>query len=225
MELLASRTHLASLPSDLYYFRANEIEKQWARDNAAALKIQSKFRMYVRRKDFLRKKAAAIKIETHFRAYYARQQFKLRLAQDRNARNLQYFAQQATMIQKLFRGYFIRKYLHNFYMRKSELAALQAKNQQFKAELDEFGAAQAEEAEEYQQELAKAEFGALAKNLHHLSSTKGIPGVYNSPFALQKPAVFDRTVEEHLKSAFRESYKWRAPNREQILKYSIRSSK
>jgi len=49
--------------------------------------------------------------------------------------------------------------------------------------------------------------------------------VYNSPFALQKPAVFERTVEEHLKSACRESYKWRAPNREQILKYSIRSSK
>lgn len=128
MELLATRNHLASLPNDLYYFRANEIEKQWARDNAAALKIQSKFRMYVRRKDFLRKKAAAIKIETHFRAYYARQQFKLRLAQDRNAKNLQYFAQQAIMIQKLFRGYFVRKYLHNFYMRKSELSALQAKN-------------------------------------------------------------------------------------------------
>lgn len=88
MELLAARSHLQALPKELYYFRANEVEKQWARDNAAALKIQSKFRMYVRRKDFLRKKAAAIKIETHFRAYYARQQFKLRLAHDRNARNL-----------------------------------------------------------------------------------------------------------------------------------------
>jgi hypothetical protein len=35
---------------ELYYLRANETEKQWGRDNAAALKIQSKFKMYVRRK-------------------------------------------------------------------------------------------------------------------------------------------------------------------------------
>lgn len=62
MELIVTHQHFKSLPKELYYFRANEIEKQWARDNAAALKIQSKFRMYVRRKEFLRKKAAAIKI-------------------------------------------------------------------------------------------------------------------------------------------------------------------
>lgn len=102
--------------------------------------------MYVRRKEFLRKKAAAIKIETHFRAYYARQQFRLRQIQDCNSKNLQYFAQQAILIQKVFRGYFVRKYIHNFYMRKSELEALQTKNQHFRAELEQFGAAQAQEA-------------------------------------------------------------------------------
>lgn len=61
----------------------------------------------------------------------------------------------------------------------------------------------------------------LAKNLHHLSSTKNIPGVYNSPFALNKPAVFDRTVEDHLKAAFKDTYKWKPPTKEQILKQSI----
>jgi len=91
--------------------------------------------MYVKRKEFLRKKAAAIKIETHFRAYYARKQFKIRQIQDFNEKNLKYFAQQAIIIQKIFRGYFTRKYMHNFYMRKSELKALEAKNQEFRAEL------------------------------------------------------------------------------------------
>ena len=43
-------------------------------------------------------------------------------------------------------------------------------------------------------EQAKAEFASLAKNLHHLTSTKNIPGVYNSPFAMQKPSVFEKTV-------------------------------
>lgn len=84
--------------------------------------------MYLKRKEFLRKKAAAIKIETHFRAYYARQQFKHRLAYDNNIKNLKYFAQQAIIIQKIFKGYFVRKYIHNFQLRKSELKALQQKN-------------------------------------------------------------------------------------------------
>jgi hypothetical protein len=151
--------------------------------------------------------------------------FRERQAAAMNAKNLHYFSQQATLIQKVFRGYFERKYIHNFYMRKNELSALAQKNSQFRQELHQFGRAQAQEAEQYQQQLAHAEFQALAKNLHHLSSTKGIPGVYNSPFSLEKPAVFDRTVEEHLKSAFRQSYKWKAPNRETILKYSMRVSK
>ena len=109
-------------------------------------------------------------------------------------------------------------------MRKQELKALEEKNKQFKEELQEYGKIQAQEAEQYQQELARSEFQALAKNLHHLSSTKGIPGVYNSPFAMQKPAVFQRSVQDHLKTAFKQSYRWRPPNKESILKYSIKSS-
>jgi hypothetical protein len=101
--------------------RANECEKQWARDNAAALKIQSKFKMYIKRKEFLRKKAAAVKIETQFRAHYARKMYRQRLSAHTNAQHLTYFAQQATLIQKVFRGYYIRKVMHNFYMRKQEL--------------------------------------------------------------------------------------------------------
>ena len=50
MELLINRTSLLSLPKELYYHHANETEKHWKREKAAALKIQSKFRMYVRRK-------------------------------------------------------------------------------------------------------------------------------------------------------------------------------
>lgn len=51
------------------------------------------------------------------------------------------------MIQKIFRGFYVRKYVHNFYLRKEELQALAAKNDQFRKELDEFGKAQAAESE------------------------------------------------------------------------------
>lgn len=62
MELIAEQHRLFDNMKEVYYLRANECEKQWVRDNAAALKIQSKFKMYIKRKEFLRKKAAAIKI-------------------------------------------------------------------------------------------------------------------------------------------------------------------
>ena len=62
MELIAEEHWLFDNMKEVYYLRANECEKQWARDNAAALKIQSKFKMYIKRKEFLRKKAAALKI-------------------------------------------------------------------------------------------------------------------------------------------------------------------
>lgn len=37
---------------------------------------------------------------------------------DQNNKNLQYFARQAMIIQKFFRGFYVRKYVHNFYLRK-----------------------------------------------------------------------------------------------------------
>lgn len=57
MELLEEyRGKLASVV-EKYYFESNQTEKYWDRDNLAALKIQSKFKMYMRRKEFLRMKA------------------------------------------------------------------------------------------------------------------------------------------------------------------------
>lgn len=38
--------------------------------------------------------------------------------QDDNRKNLLYFARQAVIIQKMFRGYFVRKCVHDFYLRK-----------------------------------------------------------------------------------------------------------
>ena len=156
MELTAEEESLLSGVREIYYLRANQCEKNWARDNAAALKIQSKFKMYIKRKEFLRKKAAAITIQTHFRSYYARKSFKLKRRQDTNNKCLTYFDHQATLIQKVFRGYFVRKLIHNFYMRKQELKALEEKNNHFKEELEEYGKVQAQEAEQYQQELARS---------------------------------------------------------------------
>ncbi len=50
--------------------------------------------------------------------------------------------------------------------------------------------------------MARSEFDELAKNLHHLSSTLCIPGVYNPPYSRTKPTAFEVEIETHLKSTF-----------------------
>ncbi len=54
--------------------------------------------------------------------------------------------------------------------------------------------------------MARTEFEQLALNLHHLSSTKGIPGVYNPPYQNIKPSAFDIPIETHLKATFKAHY-------------------
>jgi len=50
--------------------------------------------------------------------------------------------------------------------------------------------------------MARSEFNELARNLHHLSSTLTIPGVYNPPYSKTKPTAFEVDIETHLKSTF-----------------------
>lgn len=88
--------------------------------------------MFIKRKQFKKKKAAAIRIQTVFRVFNAQKKFKIRKMQDDNKKNMSYFARQAVMIQKIFRGFFVRKYVHDFYLRKQELQALEKKNSEFR---------------------------------------------------------------------------------------------
>ena len=59
------------------------------------------------------------------------------------------------------------------------------------------------------EEEQKNNFYHIASNLHHLISTKEIPGVYNTPYLPPelKPQVYNADIEEHLKSVFKKSLK------------------
>ncbi len=47
-------------------------------------------------------------------------------------KKLAYYNRQATAIQRIWRGFYIRKYVHNFYARKAYLYALTIKNSEIK---------------------------------------------------------------------------------------------
>ena len=67
-----------------------------------------------------------------------------------------------------------------------------------------------------QEQTARTEFHELATNLHHLSSTRAIPGVYNPPYSQIKPQAFNVDIETHLKSTFKANYNWKPASKEKI---------
>ena len=64
---------------------------------------------------------------------------------------------------------------------------VQTKNEEVRKQLDEFTRKTLVEEAKLQEQTARTEFHELATNLHHLSSTRAIPGVYNPPYSQIKP--------------------------------------
>lgn len=86
------------------------------------------------------------------------------------------------MIQKRWRGYYVRKYVHNYYARKRYLQALAIKNQIVRSELDELKEQIDVDARRREQEKMEEKIQYQARKNHYLVSTHQIRGIYNSPF-------------------------------------------
>lgn len=78
----------------------------------------------------------------------------------------------------MYRGYYSRKYIHDFYARKKYIEHIKKKNEKRIDKLNKHFADQVVEDQRRQEEYARLEFYKLASSLHHLTSTKAIPGVY-----------------------------------------------
>ena len=60
------------------------------------------------------------------------------------------------------------------------------------------------------------ELTKVAGNVHHLVSTKTIPGIYNPPFVREPQKIFNVDVETHLKTTFKSNYTWKPPTKDKI---------
>ncbi len=168
---------------DSYYQMLNEAEKFRDKENAAAIIIQKDWRMFKVKWNFDDKKRATQKIQRIWRGYIGRCQFMNKKQSEMEEKQSKFFNEQAKIIQKYFRGYFSRRYKHDFYARKNYLQDVQTKNEEIRKELEEWAKKTALEEAKLQEQTARTEFHELASNLHHLASTKLIPGVYNPPYS------------------------------------------
>lgn len=92
------------------------------------------------------------------------------------------------------------------------------KNDNVRKNLDDFRKTAEIEEQKRKEEIARMELTKVASNVHHLCSTKAIPGVFNSPYISEdlKPQIFNVDVETHLRSTFKANYQWKPPTRKKI---------
>jgi len=167
---------------DELFIRRRTSEEQRRREFHAAVKIQSWFRATKVRAYLRFLNHSATTIQRHFRGHKGREIHRQLVREHLAKLRRDYYNAQATQIQKVWRGYYTRRYIHNFYSRKKYLEGVAAKNNVVRKELNEIAIRNADEREKQRQQLAKTAKELEARRTHYLLSTHQIPGIYNSPF-------------------------------------------
>lgn len=131
----------------------------------------------------------------------------------------------ATIIQRVFKGYYSRRYFHDFFARKAYIESIKKKSEELRQQLDGHMEAQIEKEQDRAEEQAREEFKKVTQNLHHLLSTASTPGVYNPPYVPEDmiPTAFDVPVEEHLRRGVKDFLKTNGLRRVKPSTYAARS--
>uniref|UniRef100_A0A8C9YCX5 Spermatogenesis associated 17 n=1 Tax=Sander lucioperca TaxID=283035 RepID=A0A8C9YCX5_SANLU len=180
-ELLKIKSEVEEFKKE-YFYRNSQAEENRQREYQAANRIQSWFRASKVRAYLSHLHKKAIIIQRIWRGFTARARFRQMVKAAYFIMKMNFYEEMAVRIQKRWRGFFVRKYIHNYYARKSYLEGLSRKNELVRMELAELEELQKRErdcVEMVKEQTAKV---YQAHRLHHLLSTKQCPGVFNSPF-------------------------------------------
>lgn len=151
---------------------------------------------------FLIISASILIIQRNHRSHLARE--RVRCIQDAysNRQLTAFFDQSAVSIQRFFRGFYCRKYVHNFFARKTYLKKIAEDSEKVKDELALFEY-KWRTADQLRKECEDREkFKKLTSNLHHLISTATRPGVFNPPYANALPTAFNVPLETLIRDSF-----------------------
>lgn len=176
-------------------------EEMRGQEYAATLLLQASSRRLLQRLSFGHRRHKAITLERAYRGHLGRLRYEDSQAEREAGMRRAFWDGNAVLVQKIWRGFFSRKHVHNFYLRKAYLlsvaergAAVQtilAKHHQTLVELDAAT----------QDEKRLQQFEGVVSSLHHLLSTKSCPGLYNSPYAqMAQETVYGLPIEQHLRN-------------------------
>ena len=151
-----------------YYDKINQAEENRAREKKAAIGIQTTFRMYLILTWYKTTKRAVMNIKRIWKGFKTRMLFHRLMKQEKQRMQLTFFNSMAMIIQKIFRGYYVRKYKHDFYARKRYLNNVAQKNKTVRDKLEDFVKISEIEEQKRKEEIARLELTKVASNVHHL---------------------------------------------------------
>ncbi|OQR89267.1 hypothetical protein ACHHYP_06386 [Achlya hypogyna] len=192
LELLDAATRLTVMASDM--------EASADKEARAAICIQRLFRGQRVRATISRMQTAEILIARVFRGHLGRHKAHKAARRRRHTEKQARFHHLARIIQTRYRGFYSRRYVHNFATRKTYLRELEAKGNALRATLAKRLEDQRAMELERVEEESREELVKITQNLHHLVGTAVTPGVFSSPFAQSRPTAFGVPVETHIRT-------------------------
>ena len=151
-----------------YYDKINQAEDNRTHEKKAAIYIQKNFRMYLVLTNFKTSKRAVMNIKRQWKGFKIRMQFLRLMKEEKQRMQLKFFNTMGIIIQKMFRGYYVRKYKHDFYARKRYLNNVAQKNKDVREKLEDYVKISEIEEQKRKEEIARLELTKVASNVHHL---------------------------------------------------------
>jgi hypothetical protein len=178
-------------------------ESTAARDHAAAVLLQRRWRGYRDRAwlGLLSSRAGAI--QRVWRGYQGRLRFAEALATREREAQASFYDAMATRIQAWVRGRQARVHTQDLYARRAYIARVGEAGTALLAASDAALSGQLVNLSSGAGDARMRQFERVVGDAHHLLSTAAIPGVFRSPLGPHADATaFDVPVEEHIKEAF-----------------------
>jgi len=174
-------------------------------ERGCATSLQRVFRGVSTRNNISRRGYYVNEIQRVFRGFMGREKANSHLAVQLDGRQLSLFHYYSIQIQKCVRGFYSRKYKHDHERRKRFRKRIADDGERVRQQMEDYSIKQ----KMYEEDKAQAEkeeaFRDLASNLHHLVSTKQIPGVYNpSQQFLEIPTMNNLPVENHVRAVVKD---------------------
>ena len=187
-------------PVEAIFAATDVAEENRVRECDAATKIQSVARMRRARARYVHVRRCIVAMQRTYRGYGGRKRFLDLVFEAHQQRQRAIFDHFATTVQRLFRGYYSRKWRSDFYSQKHYLQTVEATSRRVREEAEERRAQQeAQVADDDDQEQRK-QFRETARGLHHLLSTAVRSGVLRPAAATTGlQTVFGSNIEDDLR--------------------------
>ncbi|SCP04436.1 conserved Plasmodium protein, unknown function [Plasmodium ovale] len=149
------------------------------KEKASAIVIQKSYRGFRVRKIYLLYKELLKRVQERINILSCIFLLKKLKKQKLQQQSQMYMTDNVIKIQKTFRGFYSRKYVHDFFKRKRQIIEMDKHVREKKSEILLGLEEKRKKQLLYDKKLKDAKIHNAAKNLHHLVSTKAQRGVYN----------------------------------------------